>query len=85
MTPKPKFAAILLPAMLAACATAEPPKTASDLCLIDRPISFAQLPKAADGTRAADDPGNRADTDATVAEIIAHNARFDAACANPAG
>ena len=61
---------------LCACATAEPPKTASDsYCLIARPISFANAPAGL-----ADDPGNRFDTGETVAEIMQHNAAYDGAC-----
>lgn len=44
-------------------------------CLSFRAISFAQL---APGQ--VDDVGNKADSDATVAEIAVHNARYDALC-----
>jgi len=64
-----------------ACATLEPQRTVSSGCLIFRPISFAQLPAAerAKG-EAAQDPGNAADSDPTVAEITEHNARYGATC-----
>jgi hypothetical protein len=41
-------------------------------------ISYAQL---APGT--IDDIGNQADSDETVRQIEAHNAKFDAVCGNP--
>jgi hypothetical protein len=69
--------------MLIACGTAEPPKTASDVsCAAFNKISYAQLP-AADRALPVDqqiDAGNKADSDLTVAEIQAHNARYKSIC-----
>lgn len=76
-------------AALGACGTHEPPKTVSDVsCALFEPISYAQLPLADRAAalaagREADDPGNKADTDATVRQIDRHNARWDTACASP--
>ena len=70
---------ILLCAMLCACATPEPLRIVTDTsCTSFRAISYAQLPKGQ-----ADDPGNKADSDETVKEIDAHNAKWDALCAKP--
>jgi hypothetical protein len=75
----PLSIAILLCAGLAACATAEPPKTVSDVsCAAFTTISYAQLARGQ-----VDDIGNRADSDETVRQIEAHNARHDALCGNP--
>lgn len=70
---------ILLSAMTAACATPEPLRIVTDTsCTSFRAISYAQLPKGQ-----ADDSGNKADSDETVKEIDAHNAKWDALCAKP--
>jgi hypothetical protein len=70
---------MMMLAALAACATVAPPKTVSDVsCAAFKPISFAQLPAGQ-----TNDDGNKADSDATVAEIGEHNARFDAICPDP--
>ncbi len=66
---------ILLCATLSACATAAPPKTVSDGCLIFSTISYAQLPAGK-----LDDPGNKADTPETVLQISQHNIKHDAIC-----
>lgn len=66
---------ILTLASLTACAGREPPKTVSDGCLIFKLLSFAQLPAGA-----TDDPGNKADTSETVAQISEHNTRYEAIC-----
>lgn len=67
---------MMMCASLAACGTAERPQTVSDVsCAAYLPISYAQLPAGQ-----VDDPGNVADSDATVKEIDAHNARYDAIC-----
>lgn len=77
--PLHKSIAILLCATLGACATAEPPKTVSDVsCAAFTTISYAQLAQGQ-----VDDAGNRADSDETVRQIEAHNARHDALCTNP--
>ncbi len=74
---------------LGACATAEPPKTASDVsCALFSPISFAQMAKAEieaaqSEAREVIDRGNSADTEQTVREIQAHNAKYDTVCGNP--
>lgn len=60
---------------LTACATAAPPTIVSDACVNLRAITFAQM-KAGQ----KDDPGNKADSDQTVAEISTHNAKYDALC-----
>lgn len=79
------FAALvsaMLAVMLTACGTPETSEVASasgrqasGWCQGDRPISY--VPAEEEGQ---DDPGNRLDSDATVAEIQAHNARLRAAC-----
>lgn len=69
--------------MLIACGTAEPPKTVSDVsCAAFNKISYAQLPAAARALPADQqiDAGNKADSDMTVSEIQAHNARYKAIC-----
>ena len=65
-----------------ACKTVgdEPPASAIDRsrsswCQGDSTIGYAQADQAGQ-----DDPGNELDTDETVAEIQAHNARYRAAC-----
>lgn len=75
--PKKLSAAILLPGLLAAACTQERPKTVTvnTSCLSFKAISYAQLPSGV-----KDDLGNVADSDATVTEIDAHNARWDAVC-----
>lgn len=66
-------------AALGACATAEPPKTASDVsCSLFTTISYAQL--AAGVTF---DAANTADSDETVRQIEAHNAKYDTVCGTP--
>lgn len=62
---------------LTACATAEPPKTASAACTALRTLTYAN---AKAGEERADDPGNRLDTPETVTEIQDHNARWRAIC-----
>jgi hypothetical protein len=72
---------MLLCVTLSACGQAERPKTVSDAsvtCAAFRVISFAQLPKSQ-----IDDPGNKADSNETVSEVLAHNARFLALCPRP--
>ena len=75
-------ATAMLLAMPSACATvADPPpanatdRSRSSWCQGDSPISYAQTDHAGQ-----DDPGNQFDSDETVAEIQAHNARREAAC-----
>ena len=70
-------------AMLTACATREPPRTVSDVsCAAFRVISYAQLPRTEREKPQVDqvDRGNIADSDSTVGEIQAHNARYEAIC-----
>jgi len=50
----------------------------SSWCQGDGPIGYASADEAGQ-----DDPGNRFDSDETVAEIQAHNARYRAACREP--
>jgi len=73
-----KLSAVILScAGLVACATPEPLRIVTDTsCTAFKAISYAQLPKGQ-----ADDPGNKADSDETVKEIDAHNAKWDALCA----
>lgn len=69
-------AAILLPAMLAACAGRETPKTVTDTsCTAFKALSFSVQGRA---TETAD---NLYDTPQTIGDIIEHNARWDALCA----
>jgi hypothetical protein len=77
--------AILLSVGLTACATAERPRIVDTACAQFSTISYAQLPAAVRSLPAPEqrDDGNRADTDATVAEVQAHNARYRATCAPP--
>ncbi len=70
-----KLNVILLLGATAACATPGPQRIADTSCLAFRAISYAELPAGA-----VDDPANEADTPATVEEIEAHNAKFDALC-----
>lgn len=69
-------------AALGACATVAPPKTVeapSDVsCSLFATISYAMLPAGV-----VDDPGNKADSDATRAEIDRHNAKWDTICGDP--
>lgn len=51
----------------------------TSLCQVDRPQTFAVAPKADQ-----DDPGNKYDTEETVKNLIAHNARLKAACESEA-
>lgn len=67
-------------AALTACATAEPPKTASSACTALRALTYAN---AKAGQEQADDPGNRFDTGETVAQVQEHNARWRALCTPP--
>lgn len=76
--PKKLSATILLCAMLPACATRETPRIVDTSCTAFKAISFA-VPSAVKPETAE----NRYDTAATVEEIMAHNARWDALCAKP--
>lgn len=69
---------IPLLAVPGACATPAPPRIADSSCTAFRVISYAQLPAGV-----VDDAGNKADSDDTVKEIEAHNARWDALCTKP--
>lgn len=59
---------------LTGCKTIET-RTVDTSCTSFRPISYAQLPPGQ-----VDDPGNVADSDATVGELDSHNAKWDALC-----
>ena len=50
-------------------------RTVDTSCTSFRPITFNQLPPGQ-----TDDPGNIADSDGTVDQIIAHDAKWDALC-----
>lgn len=59
-----------------ACVTPAPLRIVTDTsCTAFHAIGFAQLPAGQ-----KDDPGNKADSDTTVAEVMDHNARYDALC-----
>ena len=80
MTQKMKFAVVALLPLMAACQTRgviAPAASVSEssLCQIDREQTFAVAPEAD-----ANDPTNKYDTDETVKNLIAHNARLRAAC-----
>ena len=75
-----KFAAAALLPLIGACQArvAQAPVASvseTSICQIDTPQSFSVAPEAGQ-----DDPGNRYDTDATIRNLIAHNARLAAAC-----
>lgn len=76
-------------AALAACATVEPPKTASDsFCALYEPVSYALLTRseieaAAREGRLVRDDGNVADSDLTVRINDRNNARYDTVCGDP--
>lgn len=65
--------------MMSACGQPERPKTVSDFCLNDRPVTIAPAPAPA-----ADDPGNRFDSEETVDQVLEHNAVHHRLCP-PAG
>lgn len=69
------FSMLLLCGVSSACATAGRQPIADTSCLAFKTIKFAQLPPGE-----TDDKGNRADSDLTVADIIGHNAAWDALC-----
>lgn len=78
------LASAALYASITACSTRGTDQLASDTapsransswCQGDKPISYAPAPEAG-----AADPANVFDTEETVAEIQAHNARYRAAC-----
>lgn len=66
---------LLLCGVSSACATAGRPPIADTSCLAFQTIKFAQLPPGQ-----TDDPGNQADSDLTVADIMGHNAAWDELC-----
>lgn len=72
------FSMLLLCGATSACATAGRQPIADTSCQAFRTISFAQVPPGQ-----KDDPGNVADSDATVADIIEHNAVWDRLCRKP--
>lgn len=55
--------------MTSACGQPERPRTVSDFCLIDRPITVEPAPVAG-----ADDPANQWDSEETTAAALEHNA-----------
>ena len=66
----------MLCATLSACGQPEPLRTAPDtLCLNDRRISIEPAP-----VKGMDDPGNAFDSEATVNEVLAHNAVLERLC-----
>lgn len=83
------LASAALLALTSACSTTGTSEPASDTapqrslsswCQGDRTISYQAAPEAG-----VDDPGNVFDSDETVAEVQAHNARLRAACPGPEG
>lgn len=71
-----RYLFLLLAFPIAACAATPPAPVVIDTsCSTFRAISYAQLPAGQ-----VDDPGNKADSDETVAEIDQHNAKYDASC-----
>ena len=74
--PKKLSATILLCGILSACATRETPMIVDTSCTAFKAISFA-VPSRANPETAE----NRYDTQATVDEVMAHNARWDRLCA----
>ncbi|WP_165913367.1 hypothetical protein [Novosphingobium sp. ST904] len=70
------MAAALL-SMTSACGQPEPPRTASDFCLVSKRLTAEPAPAAGQ-----DDPGNRFDTDETLSEVIEHNQVYDRLCVN---
>lgn len=68
--------AVLVSFGVSACGAREtPPKPVSDFCLIDKTVSLSIAPQPG-----LDDPGNRYDSEETVAEVMAHNQRWRAVC-----
>jgi hypothetical protein len=61
--------------MLTACGDQEPLRTVSNGCLVFKPLSYANAPLGQ-----TDDPGNRYDTPATIAEIDEHDAVYERLC-----
>lgn len=80
MTRKTIFASIAaLLATTSACGQPERLATAGDFCATDRRISAEPHPRdPAEGPQS--DPANQFDTELTVADILAHNQRYDAVC-----
>jgi hypothetical protein len=68
---------VLALAMTSACSPHATPRTVSDLCLNDREVKFSVAPSSG-----VDDPGNKFDTEETVADLLAHNAVLRRLCAN---
>lgn len=66
--------------MTSACSQRETPRTVSDLCLNDREVKFDVAAQPGQ-----DDPGNKFDTDATVKDLIEHNAVLRRLCSKPSG
>lgn len=68
--------AVIVCGTTSACGQPERPRTVSDsFCLTDKRLSAEPAP----GPDAMDH-GNKWDTDATLAEILAHNEVFDRLC-----
>lgn len=72
------FSMLLACGATSACATAGHQPIADTSCLAFQTIKFAQLPPGQN-----DDPGNRADSDLTVADIMGHNAAWERLCRKP--
>lgn len=69
------FSMLLLCGASSACATAGHRPIADTSCLAFKTISFAQLPPGE-----TNDPGNQADSDETVREVMGHNAAWRELC-----
>lgn len=81
------LASVVLASTISACSTTgeklpasdtSPSRETSSWCQGDGPIGYASADEAGQ-----DDPGNRFDSDETVADIQTHNARYRAACPAP--
>lgn len=71
---KPAVALAML-SIVAACNQPEPPRTAGDFCLSDKPISVNVAP-----VEGQDDPGNAFDSEPTVLQVLSHNAVYHGVC-----
>ena len=60
---------------VSACGQPEPPRIVSDFCLAGKRLTAEPAPMAG-----MDDPGNRFDTEQTLAEVLEHNAVWERLC-----
>lgn len=71
--------AVMLSITSACAPTAAPPRSVSDFCLNDQPITVNVA--SAPGQH---DPGNHLDSEETVGQVFAHNAVREQLCPAPA-